>query len=72
MSCKNRYVFAKIVTWGWLLAKIITPVEDASPTCFKALVGLHDKPYPVRAYTLLRHRVFKNGLVRNLGTLAVV
>ena len=38
----------------------------------KALVGLRDKSYPVRAYTLLRHRIFKNGLVRNLGTLAIV
>ena len=36
------------------------------------LVGLRDKPYPIRAYTLLRRRVFKNGLVRNLGTLAIV
>ena len=37
----------------------------------KALVGLRDKPYLVRASSLLRHRVFKNGLVRNLGTLAI-
>ena len=40
-------------------------------TRVKTLVGLRDKPYPVRAFTLLRHRVFKNGLVRNLGTLAI-
>ena len=40
--------------------------------CFKALVGLRDKPYLIRAFTLLRHRVFKNGLIRNLGTLAIV
>ena len=47
-------------------------VLAASPACFKALVGLRVKPYSVRVYTLLRHRVFKNGLLRNLGTLAVV
>ncbi len=45
---------------------------DASPACFKALVGIRAKPYPVRIFTLLRHRVFKNGFVRNLGTLAIV
>ena len=45
---------------------------NASPACFKALVGLRDKPYLVRASSLLRHRVFKNGLVRDLGTLVVV
>jgi hypothetical protein len=47
-------------------------VLAASPACFKSLVGLRDKPYLIRVYTLLRHRVFKNGLVRNLGTLAIV
>ena len=45
---------------------------DSSPACFKTLGGLRDKPYLVRASSLLRHRVFKNGLVRNLGTLAIV
>jgi hypothetical protein len=47
-------------------------VLAAAPACFKALVGLRDKSYFVRASALLRHRVFKNGLVRNLGTLAIV
>ena len=45
---------------------------SASPCCLKALVGLRSKPYPLRVLALIRRRVFKNGLLRNLGTWAVV
>ena len=59
-------------TFGHLFLQFPThEVLAASPACFKALVGLRDKSYPVRASTLLRHRVFKNGLLRNLGTQSV-
>lgn len=45
---------------------------DDSPTCFKALVGIESKPWIARAAILLKNRIFKNGLLRNLGTLAVI
>lgn len=41
-----------------------------SPRCFLELAGLGAKPYPSRVLTLLRNRVFKRGIVRNLSTLA--
>lgn len=46
--------------------------EPREPMRLRALVGLRNKPYSIRVSTLLRHRVFKNGLVRNFGTLAIV
>ena len=45
---------------------------DKSPKCFKALVGLRSKPYLVRVFILIRYRIFKNGILRNLGTLLVI
>lgn len=45
---------------------------DAAPKEFRALVGLRSKPYLCRVAILLSNRVFKNGLLRNLGTLLVV
>lgn len=41
---------------------------DASPKEFCALIGLGSKSYLARVWTLIRHRVFKDGLMRNLGT----
>jgi glycosyltransferase involved in cell wall biosynthesis len=46
--------------------------EASSPACFRALVGLDKKPYLVRVFTLLRNRIFKNGFLRNVGTLLIV
>ncbi len=51
---------------------VVERFGSASPSCLKALVGLRSKPYPVRVFALLRHRIFKSGLLRNLGTWAVV
>lgn len=45
---------------------------DASPQCFKALVGIDKKPWMLRVWILLRHRIFKTGFWRNLGTLAII
>lgn len=42
---------------------------ESSPTCFKSLVGISSKPYYRRLTAILRHRIFKYGLIRNLATL---
>ena len=41
---------------------------DAAPECFKALVDLDKKAGLVRVWTLWRHRIFKHGILRNIGT----
>ncbi len=43
-----------------------------TPPALRALHGLDLHPWPVRAATILRHRIFKNGLARIIGTLLVV
>ena len=45
---------------------------DTSPECIKALSQIENCPYLVRAYTLLRHRIFKTGFLRNLITLLTI
>ena len=42
-----------------------------SPEAFRALVGFSRKPYWRRVWILMRPRIFKNGIVRNIGTLAI-
>lgn len=44
---------------------------NQSPVAFRALVGLRRKAYPMRVWTLIRHRILKNGILRNLGTWAI-
>lgn len=43
-----------------------------SPEVFRALVGFTDRPYIQRIGILLRHRILKSGIVRNLGLWAVI
>ena len=45
---------------------------DAAPAAFQALVGFREKPWPRRAALICRHGIFKNGLLRNLGTLCLI
>ena len=45
---------------------------DAAPKCFHALVGLQRKPYLMRVFILIRYGIFKQGLLRNIGTWLVV
>ena len=45
---------------------------DDSPECFKALVGIDKKPWFFRIAILLRHRILKTGLLRNIGTFAII
>lgn len=46
--------------------------DGRAPEAFGNIVGIGDRPWPVRAWILLRNRIFKNGLLRNLGTLLVI
>ena len=50
----------------------VTRFGNRSPRDLAALVGIGGKPWIVRVWILLRHRIFKNGLFRNLGTLLVI
>lgn len=45
---------------------------EKSPEEFRAIVGIADRAWPVRAWRLVRAGVFKCGLLRNLGTLLVI
>jgi len=45
---------------------------ERAPRGLRALVGLAEKPWPVRVLTLVRYRVFKCGLIRNIGTLLLI
>ena len=42
-----------------------------APPCLRALVGFEARSPFARRLTILRHRLFKNGLLRNLGTLVI-
>ena len=44
---------------------------DSAPPCLRALVGFEALPPLARRRVILRHRLFKSGLLRNLGTLAI-
>lgn len=46
--------------------------DERAPKAFRNIVGIGDSPWPVRAWLLLRNRIFKNGFLRNLGTLFVI
>ena len=41
---------------------------ESSPPALRALASIEDKPWAFRVATLIRHRIFKFGLLRNLGT----
>ena len=43
-----------------------------TPAALRALCGLELLPWPRRAAAILRHRIFKCGFLRNLGTLFIV
>ena len=43
-----------------------------SPDCVKACIGFERRNWFVRRWLLMRHRIFKNGFIRNLGTLLLV
>lgn len=43
-----------------------------SPDCFKACIGFERRNWFVRRWLLMRHRIFKNGFIRNLGTFLLV
>lgn len=43
-----------------------------APDCFKACVGLEKKNWLVRRWLLLRHGIFKNGLLRNIGVFLLI
>jgi glycosyltransferase involved in cell wall biosynthesis len=43
-----------------------------APDCFKACVGLEKKNWVVRRWLLLRHGIFKNGLLRNIGVFLLI
>lgn len=45
---------------------------DAAPAAFRAMVGLRERPWPCRVASICRHRIFKNGFFRNLGTLCLI
>lgn len=45
---------------------------EKAPREFLALQHLEKRPWILRVMTLIRYRVFKNGLIRNLGTFAIV
>lgn len=45
---------------------------EKAPREFFALQNLEKRPWIVRVMTLIRYRIFKNGLIRNLGTFAIV
>ncbi len=40
--------------------------------CFKACAGFKKRNWLMRRWLLLRHRIFKNGFIRNLGMLLVI
>ena len=41
---------------------------ESSPPALRALASIEGKPWAFRVATLIRHRIFKFGLLRNLGT----
>lgn len=43
-----------------------------APRAFHALKNLKAHSWPIRVLKLIRYGVFKNGLIRNLGTFATV
>ena len=45
---------------------------DSTPASLRALATIAKKPWPMRVATLVKHRIFKNGLLRNLGTFCIV
>lgn len=45
---------------------------EKAPREILALQHLEERPWILRVMTLIRYRVFKNGLIRNLGTFAIV
>ena len=45
---------------------------DKAPASFRALVGLERRIWVCRVWTLLRYRILKNGVLRNIGMLFVV
>ena len=38
-----------------------------APACFHACIGFERRNWAMRRWLLLRHRMFKNGLIRNIG-----
>ncbi len=45
---------------------------EKAPREFHALEELEKRAWPVRVSILMRHRIFKNGFIRNLGTVAII
>lgn len=43
-----------------------------APACFHACIGFEKRNWAMRRWVLLRHRMFKNGFVRNVGLFLVV
>lgn len=53
-------------------AAFVDRFGDAAPASLRALAGIEGRPWPLRVATLLRHGIFKNGLVRNIGTFFII
>ena len=45
---------------------------ESAPQALRALASIEGKPWAFRVATLIRHRIFKFGLMRNIGTWLVV
>ncbi len=53
-------------------AAFVDRFGDAAPASLRALAGIAARPWPLRVATLVRHGIFKNGLLRNLGTFCLI
>ena len=53
-------------------AAFVARFGDEAPECLHAAASLGSCSFLERRRLILRHRLFKNGILRNLGTLAVV
>lgn len=68
-----RHVFSGVKA---LRARLYAYVRQAAafalrypdaPACFHACIGFEERNWMMRRWLLLRHRMFKNGLIRNIG-----
>ena len=45
---------------------------ESAPRSLRALASIEGRPWPLRVATLVRHRIFKFGLLRNFGTFLTI